>query len=172
MPTWTLWIDSNFLLPVPEADDAFWRRVHAIRFKNKILANKPKIFFKNWEEYGPKACLKWAAEGANRILHKYTDISDIPVISDSVQEWRNTIEENSVYEFLKKLQNSDKFVQRNIIWNFYKEWSIANNVPTVSKNVFYELLDQNFRKTTIKGQRGYYVDIIEEQKEISFYGLS
>lgn len=165
VPTWTVWVDTNWLPQVDDDDEATWSRIRAVQFRHVVrpARDDPRFnprFLEVWRSEAPRQFLAWAVQGAVKVVQTAWDPALIDrAQADDTDEWREVEREDSVSEFVATALRPDPttFTSRREVWDAYCEW--AANRPAakrVSRGVLYEAVRAaGVDAVVLHGERGF-----------------
>jgi len=175
VPTWTIWVDTNSLPDVDDADDAIFNRIRAIPFVNRVRlkpgeAGYDPHFLSRWRTEAVPAILAWAVEGARLVLERFDDPTDLPKLDkDASMEWQEVEQEGTELEFVAtQLEADDEaFVERKDVYEAYLEWAAATGRGRiVSRTVLYEAVKAaGIRMVKVDGAWGFRATLVSRTSE-------
>ncbi len=182
VPTWTAWVDTNWVPEVAEPDDAFWLRVRRVEFRNQIrpAPNSPEYdpnFQARWDREAVPACLAWMIEGAVQVLAAGTDASILERPSaDATDEWRQDATDGTVHGFLQSSVVSDPeaFLSRDELWQAYLEWAATVGASSrMSRAALYQLVrEMGISDSAMGGVRGFRARLVVRVHRQQFQNLA
>ncbi len=159
-PCHTLVLYTNHLPRVSGNDDGIWRRLIVIPFTNKLtgsgdVKNYADYLYENAGEY----ILSWIIEGAKKVIDKNFNIPVPKIVEEAISEYR---EQNDwFHHFLDDCCDvDDKLIESsNDLYKAYCKYCDETNEYTRNAPDFYNALESNGFKRTVKKRRKYIIGL-------------
>jgi putative DNA primase/helicase len=141
LPSFTVWIGTNFAPEVPDDDAAIWRRIHRIPFTQEIPeAERDPEIKKVLQDpvISGAAILAWLVEGCLDYLRNGLQVPE--AVRAETEKYRR--ESDPLEGFFEECcaLRSDLWAKSGDLWEAYEKWSVGNE-RVIGRREFARRLD-------------------------------
>jgi len=150
-PQFKIWLTTNHLPDIRGTDDAIWRRIHLIPFKQKFTGKRRDSKLRQKLESELSGILAWAVQGC--LEWQLSGLGTASVVKAATLDYRR--ESDQIARFLKERcsRRADDQTSGHELYEAYSQWCADRGEKPEANNTFAKTLAEHGigKKRTQKG---------------------
>jgi len=133
LPTFKIWLSSNYEPSIRGTDEGIWRRIHRVNFDRVIEESKRDPQLAETLRLEAPGILNWALEGLKQYRANGLEVPDS--VRTATKDYRTT--QNRVLLFLESVKDSGCETEATILYEDFRDWCEEEGLsPIPSQTAF------------------------------------